>query len=241
MALVEGSEYPEHLFYDVNNQIWYEPLADGTVRAGFTPWAVKLMGEVLVFTPKRIGRDFEKERSFAVIEGGKWVGAARAAFDGTVVSHNERSCASRSSCATRFGEGWMLIVRPRATTGATGWSPAPRSRRRSKPGSPASPTRRGSRAAPSAPQIDANARRSGLHVPDDARRRIAGIHDLARMSAERSGAQATSRPPDVCGSVSRLLCHSPSLPATRPRRHSSTSCASRRPSRGLAWPSAARH
>ena len=89
MALVQGSEYPEHLFYDVDNQIWYEALADGTVRAGFTPWAVKLMGEVLVFTPKRIGRDFEKERSFAVIEGGKWVGAARAAFDGTVVSHNE--------------------------------------------------------------------------------------------------------------------------------------------------------
>ena len=26
----------------------YEPLADGTVRAGFTPWAASLMGEVLV-------------------------------------------------------------------------------------------------------------------------------------------------------------------------------------------------
>ena len=112
MALVQGSEYPEHLFYDVNNQIWYEALADGTVRAGFTPWAVKLMGEVLVFTPKRIGRDFEKERSFAVIEGGKWVGAARAAFDGTVVSHNELLMQKPERLSDAFGSGWMLIVRP---------------------------------------------------------------------------------------------------------------------------------
>jgi len=112
MALVEGSEYPEHLFYDVENQIWYEPLADATIRVGFTPWAVTLMGEVLVFTPKRIGREFEKERSFAVIEGGKWVGSARAAFDGTVVSHNEQLVKKPELLSDAFGQGWMLIVRP---------------------------------------------------------------------------------------------------------------------------------
>ena len=41
MALVEGKEYPEHLYYDLDNQIWYEPLDDGTVRAGFTPLAIE--------------------------------------------------------------------------------------------------------------------------------------------------------------------------------------------------------
>ena len=89
MALVQGKEYPEHLYYDLDNQIWYEPLADGTIRAGFTPLAIELAGDVLVFTPKRIGRDFEAQRSFATIECGKWVGAARAAFDGVVVAANE--------------------------------------------------------------------------------------------------------------------------------------------------------
>ena len=29
MALVEGKEYPEQLYYDLDNQIWYEPLEDG--------------------------------------------------------------------------------------------------------------------------------------------------------------------------------------------------------------------
>ena len=37
MTLVDGNEYPEHLYYDLDNQIWYEPLADGTIRVGFTP------------------------------------------------------------------------------------------------------------------------------------------------------------------------------------------------------------
>jgi glycine cleavage system H protein len=110
---VQDSEYPDHLLYDVNNQIWYEPLDDGTVRAGFTPWAVSLMGDVLVFTPKRIGREFEKDRSFAIIEGGKWVGSARAAFDGVVIAHNELLM-RRPELMTEdaFGPGWMLIVRP---------------------------------------------------------------------------------------------------------------------------------
>ena len=89
MVTLNDSEFPEHLLYDIENQIWYLALDDGTVRAGFTAWSAKLMGDVLVFTPKRLGRDFEKGRSFAVVEGGKWVGSARAAFDGIVTAHNE--------------------------------------------------------------------------------------------------------------------------------------------------------
>ena len=56
------------------------------------------MGDVLVFTPKRSGSDFEKERSFAMVEGGKWVGAARAAFDGTSWSRRTTSLIASPSC-----------------------------------------------------------------------------------------------------------------------------------------------
>src|SRR5262245_23073677 len=112
MALVQGKDYPEHLYYDVRNQIWYEALADGTIRAGFTPIAIELAGDVLVFTPKRVGKDFEAERSFATIECGKWIGAARAAFNGVVVGANdalERTPKLLNEDA--FGAGWMLLVR----------------------------------------------------------------------------------------------------------------------------------
>ena len=113
MAIVQGHDFPDRLLYDIDNQIWYEPLPDGTVRAGFTQWATTLMGEVLVFTPKRVGKDFERNRSFAVVEGGKWVGAARAGFDGIVVAHNELLMRKPELLnKDAYGEAWMLIVRP---------------------------------------------------------------------------------------------------------------------------------
>jgi glycine cleavage system H protein len=113
VARVQNHDFPEHLLYDVENQIWYEPLPDGTLRTGFTTWAAALMGEILVFMPKRLGHTFEKDRWFAMVEGGKWVGAARAAFDGTVVVQNERLVDKPELLTTDpFGEGWMLVVRP---------------------------------------------------------------------------------------------------------------------------------
>lgn len=118
MALVQGTEFPEHLYYDLDNQIWYEPLPDGTIRAGFTPLAIELAGEVLVFTPKRIGKDFERDKWFATIECGKWVGAARAAFAGIILAANA-ALEQRPSLLNddAFGAGWMLIVR----TDDTSW------------------------------------------------------------------------------------------------------------------------
>ena len=77
MALVDDKEYSEHLYYDLENQIWYEPLPD------------------------------------AIIECGKWVSAARAAFNGVVVGANaelERKPGLLNEDA--FGRAWMLIVRP---------------------------------------------------------------------------------------------------------------------------------
>jgi glycine cleavage system H protein len=117
--MLQDNEFPDDLRYDIANQIWYLPLDGGVVRAGFTSWAAKLMGEVLVFTPKRLGRSFEKGRSFAVVEGGKWVGSARAAFDGVVVAHNPLLVDDPSLLnSDAYGNGWMLTVRP----ADDGWS-----------------------------------------------------------------------------------------------------------------------
>ena len=121
MARVQDHEFPEHLFYDVENQIWYAPLPDGTLRTGFTSWAAALMGEVLAFRPKRLGHGFAKDRWFAMVEGGKEIGGARAGFDGTVVAHNE-NLGDKPELLTRdaFGNGWMLIVQPARDDWQTG-------------------------------------------------------------------------------------------------------------------------
>ena len=76
---------------------------------------------MLGFTPKRAGKEFEKGRSFATIESGKWVGPARAAFDGTVVTFN-KSLMNRPTIANEdcYGAGWMLTVLAAATRLASG-------------------------------------------------------------------------------------------------------------------------
>jgi glycine cleavage system H protein len=113
MATVANIDYPGHLYYDLANQIWYEPLEDGTIRAGFTPISMELLGDVLAFSPKRIGRPFAAGKSIATIEGGKWVGAAEAAFAGTVVASNvELERRPKLLNQDAFGAGWMVIVRP---------------------------------------------------------------------------------------------------------------------------------
>ena len=112
MPLIRGCDIPERLYYDVTNQVWYEPLNDDTIRAGMTPAALALSGELLAFTPKRPGRDFEVGRYFATVESGKWVGPVRAGFNGTVVGYNE-ALMHRPGMANRdpYGTGWMLVVR----------------------------------------------------------------------------------------------------------------------------------
>jgi glycine cleavage system H protein len=121
VARIQDHEFPEHLLYDVENQIWYDALPDGTLRTGFTSWAAALMGEVLVFTPKRLGHTFEAQRWFAMVEGGKWIGAARAAFDGTVVAQNDKLVVKPEVLMSdAFGDGWMLIVRPASETWRAG-------------------------------------------------------------------------------------------------------------------------
>lgn len=113
---VLGCHIPPGLFYDVPNHMWYAPETDGLVRMGMTSVAVALaQGRVFAFTPKRAGRAIEKGKSAATIESSKWVGPARAAFDGEVVKVND-GLIDRPSLmvADPYGAGWMLLARPAA-------------------------------------------------------------------------------------------------------------------------------
>jgi glycine cleavage system H protein len=113
MAKVRGCDFPDHLFYDVPHHVWYLPLEGGLVRAGITQVGVSLAREVIIFTPKRVGREIEKDRALATVESAKWVGSVRAAFDGTVAGVNEeamrRPALVNDDC---YGAGWLITVRP---------------------------------------------------------------------------------------------------------------------------------
>jgi glycine cleavage system H protein len=55
MLTLRGCAFPDHLRYDVLNHRWDEPLGDGTAPYRHDRGAVALAGDVLAFTPKRVG------------------------------------------------------------------------------------------------------------------------------------------------------------------------------------------
>jgi glycine cleavage system H protein len=113
MPIVRGCNLPDDLLYDVDNHTWYRELGDGTVRVGMTAVATALAGELVAFTPKRVGRDVKAGKSCATIESGKWVGPARSAADGEVVAVNEALVEQPNLAnADPYEAGWMIVLRP---------------------------------------------------------------------------------------------------------------------------------
>lgn len=113
MSVVRGCQLPDDLLYDVDNNMWYREQADGTVMVGMTAVAVAMAGQLVAFTPKRAGRKVEAGKSCATLESGKWVGPAKAAFNGEVATVNEDLVATpKTANSDPYGQGWMVTVKP---------------------------------------------------------------------------------------------------------------------------------
>ena len=50
MPTVKGCNLPDDLLYDVENQIWFKEIGDGTVRIGMTAVATAMAGRLVAFT-----------------------------------------------------------------------------------------------------------------------------------------------------------------------------------------------
>ncbi|MBU6442577.1 MAG: glycine cleavage system protein H [Alphaproteobacteria bacterium] len=113
MPVVRGCNLPDDLLYDVDNHIWYKELGDGTVRMGMTQVATALAGQLVAYTPKKVGRAVQAGKSCATIESGKWVGPAKTAADGEIVAVNDGLVAQPNTAnADPYGAGWLLILKP---------------------------------------------------------------------------------------------------------------------------------
>lgn len=114
MLEIRGCLFPKRFHYDVENHMWYEPLAGGLIRVGMTMVGPALADyRIFAFTPKRVGRALEAQKSCATIESSKWVGPARIAFDGIVEAVNDDLSANPGRLVTDpYGAAWMLVARP---------------------------------------------------------------------------------------------------------------------------------
>lgn len=113
MPTVKGCELPDDLLYDVPNHIWFKEQDDGTVKIGMTTIATAMAGQLVAFTPKKVGRKVDAGKSCATVESGKWVGPAKSAAGGEVIAINDQLVA-KPSLANQdpYGEGWMVILKP---------------------------------------------------------------------------------------------------------------------------------
>jgi glycine cleavage system H protein len=103
---------PDDLLYDVENHTWFTEVGDGTVRMGMTTIATAMAGQLVAFTPKKVGRAVQAGRSCATVESGKWVGPAKSAAGGEVVAVNEALVANPSMANADPYAAWMVQLKP---------------------------------------------------------------------------------------------------------------------------------
>ena len=113
MPVVRGCDMPDDLLYDVENHIWLKELDDGNVRIGMTTVATAMAGQLVAFTPKKVGRAVQAGKSCATVESGKWVGPAKSAAGGEIVAVNDALVAKPALAnADPYGAGWMVVIKP---------------------------------------------------------------------------------------------------------------------------------
>jgi glycine cleavage system H protein len=121
MASVKNCNLPDDLYYNVENNVWARKEADGTVTVGMTAYACALAGEIVAYTPKKVGRSVDLNKSLATVESGKWVGPVKAPVSGEVVAINDAlSGNAKGINADPYGGGWLVRVKPSAWDAESG-------------------------------------------------------------------------------------------------------------------------
>lgn len=112
MPNVRGCNLPDDLLYDVENHTWFTETGDGNVRIGMTTIATAMAGQLVAFTPKKVGRSVRAGKSCATVESGKWVGPAKSAAGGEVVAVNDEMVSNPSMANADPYSAWLVEIKP---------------------------------------------------------------------------------------------------------------------------------
>jgi glycine cleavage system H protein len=113
MGAVRGCDIPEDLLYNIESNVWVRREADGTATVGLTSYACSLAGQIVSYTPKKVGKSVKQDKSCATVESGKWVGPAKTPVGGEVVAINDAVTAKPGLInEDPYGEGWLVRIKP---------------------------------------------------------------------------------------------------------------------------------
>lgn len=121
MALVRGCNFPDDLYYNVDDNVWARREPDGAVIIGMTSYGCALSGEIVAWTAKKVGRTVDQSKSTGTVESGKWVGPVKAPVSGEIIAVNEAAVATPSTINTDpYGAGWLIRMKPSDWVGESG-------------------------------------------------------------------------------------------------------------------------
>jgi glycine cleavage system H protein len=96
----------------VENHTWFQEVGDGNIRIGMTTIATAMAGQLVAFTPKKVGRSVRAGKSCATVESGKWVGPAKSAAGGEVVEVNQAMVGNPSMANEDPYAAWLVVISP---------------------------------------------------------------------------------------------------------------------------------
>ncbi len=105
---VDNCDFPDNLYYDVENDVWFQPKGSGG-RAGIST--------ILLFLAKKISKvklnteltNVDSGKSIGTIESNTYFGAIRSPVSGRISSFNHGlTTGSRALIESPYGEGWIV-------------------------------------------------------------------------------------------------------------------------------------
>ena len=113
MAIIRGFEFPDHLFYLIEQDAWTFLEPDGLATVGLTSLGCHISGEFMDFIPKPVGTDIERDRALALLEMSKTIRSVRAPVGGTIVAVNEEVKRQPGLLSgDPYGNGWLVRMKP---------------------------------------------------------------------------------------------------------------------------------
>ena len=108
---IEKYEYPDELYYD-KHHFWIKDEGD-VLTMGVTDFAQNLAGNFIVVELPDEDMKIKKNKPFASLESGKWVGRIYAPVNGVVAEVNEAVDDDPTLLnSSPYGEGWICKIKP---------------------------------------------------------------------------------------------------------------------------------
>ena len=113
MPIVRGFEFPDALWYLLDQDTWVRLDSSGDAVVGITALGAHISGDFMEFIPRPPGTLVEQGRSLGALEMSKVIRSSRSPIAGEILEINPDVRASpRLINDDPYGAGWLVRLRP---------------------------------------------------------------------------------------------------------------------------------